>query len=41
MPEHGAWNKHTDIPALSEEDAQTEQKEDNASTDPSVCLVWR
>lgn len=32
---------HTNIPALSEEDAQAEHQEDNTSSNPSVGLVRR
>jgi hypothetical protein len=41
LPERDRRDVHTNIPALSEEDAQTEHQEDNASSNPSVCLVRR
>lgn len=31
--------RRTNVPALSQEDAQTEHQEDDTSSDPSVCLV--
>jgi len=40
-PRDDTRDVHTDIPALSEENAQAEHQEDNASSDPSVCLVRR
>lgn len=31
---------HTNIPALREDDAQEEQKEEHAGSDPTVGRVW-
>jgi hypothetical protein len=41
MAEDNTWDEHTDIPALSEEDAQAEHQEDDTSSNPAVCLVRR
>jgi hypothetical protein len=41
MAGDGTWEEHTDIPALSEEDAQAEHQEDDTSCSPAVCLVRR